>query len=71
VLLMAWRKRSLKGGPLSVVSWCFNAGGLIRGLIAPQRADRLAIDSVQIRNIQNIQNTQQGAEPACCIVTAR
>jgi GT2 family glycosyltransferase len=49
--LMAWRKRSLSKGFFSVVSWCFNAAGLVRGLLAPQRAASAAVDSIQIRNI--------------------
>ncbi len=52
VLLMSWRKRSFRRGLFSVVSWCFNAAGLIRGLVAPQRRDRVGIESVQIRNVQ-------------------
>lgn len=48
-LLMAWRKRSARKAVFSVVSWCFNAAGLVRGLLAPQRPARGAVGSVQIR----------------------
>ena len=34
-LLMLWRKRSLARAAYSVVSWCFNAAGLVRGLLSP------------------------------------
>ena len=37
VLLMTWRKRSLTKAVYSVVSWCFNAAGLVRGLLRTQR----------------------------------
>ncbi|MDB5870800.1 MAG: glycosyltransferase [Ramlibacter sp.] len=35
--LMLWRKRSLGRAVYSVVSWCFNAAGLLRGLSRPRR----------------------------------
>jgi glycosyltransferase involved in cell wall biosynthesis len=35
--LMAWRKRSLARALHSVVSWCFNVGGLLRGLLRPRK----------------------------------
>lgn len=47
--LMAWRKRSARKAVFSVVSWCFNAAGLVRGLLAPQRPAREAVSSIQIR----------------------
>ena len=50
LLLMTWRKRSATKAVFSVVSWCFNAAGLVRGLLTPQRPARAAIDSVEIRN---------------------
>lgn len=37
LLLMAWRKRSLAKARYAVVSWCFNAAGLLRGLLQPCR----------------------------------
>lgn len=37
VLLMAWRKRSVAQAMYSVVSWCFNAAGLVRGLLRTRR----------------------------------
>jgi hypothetical protein len=45
VLLMTWRKRSLAKALYSVVSWCFNAAGLLRGLLRRQRPAREAIAS--------------------------
>jgi glycosyltransferase involved in cell wall biosynthesis len=45
VLLMTWRKRSATKALYSVVSWCFNAAGLIRGLLRRQRPAREAIAS--------------------------
>lgn len=49
-VLMAWRKRSARKAVFSVVSWCFNAAGLVRGLLSPQRPAREAVNSVQIQN---------------------
>ena len=37
VALMTWRKRSLERGMYAVVSWGFNALGLLRGLLRQQR----------------------------------
>lgn len=37
VLLMVWRKRSVAKAMYSVVSWCFNAAGLVRGLLRTRR----------------------------------
>ena len=51
VLLMAWRKRSANKAVFSVVSWCVNAAGLVRGLLAPQRCARAAVDSVRVREL--------------------
>ena len=48
VLLMAWRKRSVGKAVFSVVSWCFNTAGLVRGLMAPQRSASSPIDSIEI-----------------------
>jgi hypothetical protein len=45
VLLMTWRKRSVTKALYSVVSWCFNAAGLLRGLLRRQRPAREAIAS--------------------------
>ena len=49
-VLMAWRKRSVSKAVFSVVSWCVNAAGLVRGLLAPQRPARQALASVELRN---------------------
>lgn len=37
VVLMSLRKRSLQRGTYSVVSWCFNAAGLLRGLLRSRK----------------------------------
>jgi glycosyltransferase involved in cell wall biosynthesis len=44
-LLMLWRKRSAARASYSVVSWCFNAAGMVRGFLRPQRSPRDAIAS--------------------------
>jgi glycosyltransferase involved in cell wall biosynthesis len=48
-LLMALRKRSLTRAAYSVVSWCFNAAGLVRGFARKRRPAREAIPSRVIR----------------------
>jgi glycosyltransferase involved in cell wall biosynthesis len=45
VLLMTWRKRSVNKAVYAVVSWCFNAAGLVRGLLGAQRPARALISS--------------------------
>jgi glycosyltransferase involved in cell wall biosynthesis len=45
VLLMTWRKRSATKAVYAVVSWCFNAAGLVRGLLRAQRPARALISS--------------------------
>jgi len=51
VLLMAWRKRSLRKAVFSVVSWCFNTAGLIRGLAARQQPVREPVASVVLHDV--------------------
>jgi hypothetical protein len=43
---MAAKKRSLSRATYSVVSWCFNAAGLVQGLLRPRRPPRARIASV-------------------------
>lgn len=45
VLLMTWRKRSVTKAVYAVVSWCFNAAGLVRGLLRAQHPARALISS--------------------------
>jgi glycosyltransferase involved in cell wall biosynthesis len=49
VLLMLWRKRSLTRAVYTVVSWCFNAAGLLRGLLHRRRPARDRIPSRVLR----------------------
>jgi glycosyltransferase involved in cell wall biosynthesis len=49
LLLMIWRKRSLSRAAYSVVSWCFNAAGLVRGLLHKRRSPRELIPSKVLR----------------------
>jgi hypothetical protein len=51
VLLMALRKRSLTRALYSMVSWCFNAAGLLRGLLQPSLPARERIQSKLIRDV--------------------
>ena len=51
VLLMTWRKRSVIKALYSVVSWCFNAAGLVRGLLHKQQPAREAISSRVLKEL--------------------
>lgn len=51
VLLMTLRKRSLSRAMYSVVSWCFNAAGLLRGLLQSRLPVRERIQSKLIRDV--------------------
>lgn len=42
---MAWRKKSLSRATYSVVSWSYNAAGMVLGLLRPRRAPRALIAS--------------------------
>jgi len=46
--LMTWRKRSLRRAAYSVVSWCFNAAGMARGLLMRRRPAREPIPSLVV-----------------------
>jgi len=47
---MSWRKRSLARGVYSVVSWCVQAAGLVRGFFAPRQSPRALIPSLVLRD---------------------
>ncbi|TFZ00178.1 glycosyltransferase family 2 protein [Ramlibacter humi] len=49
---MAWRKRSLSRATYSVVSWCVQAAGLVRGFFAPRHSPRALIPSIVIQEPQ-------------------
>jgi hypothetical protein len=45
IALMFWRKRSMRRAVYSVVSWCFNAAGLARGVLRTRLPPRSLIPS--------------------------
>ncbi|MDB5937706.1 MAG: glycosyl transferase, family 2 [Polaromonas sp.] len=47
--LMIWRKRSFSKALYSVVSWSFNAAGLVRGVLRPRRPANAPIPSLVLR----------------------
>ena len=49
LLVMSWRKRSLTKAGFSVLSWCVNTAGLLRGLLQPQKHAHSAIASMTVR----------------------
>ena len=64
VLLMTWRKRSLEKAIYSVVSWCFHAAGLVRGLLHTPRPPRAIISSRVIQEPARFNvDTAGGARP--------
>ena len=52
LLAISLRKRSLRKGLFSVVSWCVNAAGLIRGLLGRQRNVTDVVDAVEIKTLK-------------------
>lgn len=48
-IAMSLKKRSLAKGLFSVVSWCFNAGGLVRGTFSKQQSPEKTIESIRIK----------------------
>jgi glycosyltransferase involved in cell wall biosynthesis len=60
--LMIWRKRSLNKALYSVVSWCFNAAGMVRGVLRSRRPAGAPIESVILREPHGLSSTSmQGA----------
>jgi glycosyltransferase involved in cell wall biosynthesis len=55
---MSWRKRSLARGVYSVVSWCVQAAGLVRGFLAPRQSPRALIPSLVLQEPRT--STRQG-----------
>lgn len=51
LLFMVYRKRSVAKGIYSIVSWCFNAAGLVRGLLHAQFPVREVISSNILQDI--------------------
>ena len=49
VVVMTWRKRSFDQALYAVVSWCFHAAGLVRGLLQRPRSPREVISSKVLR----------------------
>lgn len=47
---MSWRKRSLSRGVYSVVSWCVQAAGLLRGFLARRQSPRALIPSLVLHD---------------------
>lgn len=47
--VMAWRKRSLSRATYSVVSWCVQAAGMVRGFLAPRQPPRALIPSLVLQ----------------------
>ena len=54
LVLMTLRKRSLSKALYSVVSWCFNAAGTVRGMLAHQRPTHEIISSRIIQEASSV-----------------
>ena len=52
--LMTWRKRSMSKALHSVASWCFNAAGMVRGMLAHQRPTHEIISSRIIQETSGV-----------------
>ena len=55
VALMTWRKRSLARGLYAVTAWCFNAAGMVRGLLQKPRFSQPIADSRLLQDASPIQ----------------
>lgn len=53
--LMSWRKRSVAGGLYAVASCCFNAAGMLRGLLQKPRFSQPWVDSRLLQDASPIQ----------------
>ncbi len=53
--LMTWRKRSLARGLYAVTAWCFNAAGMLRGLLQKPRFSQPIVDGHQLQDARPIQ----------------
>lgn len=56
---MTLRKRSLERGVYSVTSWCVQAAGLVRGLLAPRKPPRALIPSLVLHEPNTSARRQQ------------
>ena len=54
LVLMIWRKRSFSKALYSVVSWCLNAAGLVRGVLRPRRPASTPIPSLILREPRSL-----------------
>ncbi len=52
--LMTWRKRSLERGLYAVIAWCFNAAGMVRGLLKKPRFSQPIADSRLLQDARPI-----------------
>jgi len=52
--LMSWRKRSFTKALYSIVSWCFNAVGLVRGIMRSRRPANALIPSLILRDFHDL-----------------
>ncbi len=53
--LMTWRKRSLARGLYAVTAWCFNAAGMVRGLLQKPRFSQPIADSRLLQDASPIE----------------
>lgn len=63
LVLMAWRKRSLDKALYSVVSWCFNAAGLVLGSLRPRRCATAPITSLILREPRGLTSASVPGAP--------
>lgn len=63
LVLMIWRKRSFSKALYSVVSWCFNAAGLVRGVARPRRPANALIPSLILREPRGLSSVSTPVAP--------
>lgn len=53
-VFMSWRKRSFSKAIYSIISWSFNAVGLMRGLLRPRRPVNALVSSLVIKDFHGL-----------------
>jgi hypothetical protein len=63
---MTWRKRSLGRGLYAVTAWCFNAAGMVRGLLQKPRFSQPVADSRLLQDASPVQPRPSATPSTTC-----
>jgi len=64
--LMTWRKRSLGRGLYAITAWCFNAAGMVRGLLQKPRFSQPVADSRLLQDASPVQPRPSATTSTTC-----